>query len=216
MPGPRSRKHRSPKRTDLRVGRGLGKEEQGAETRARLVKVARRLFGEMGYVAATTALILEEAGVTRGALYHHFGDKADLMRAVVDEAYADINARVLAVGRAAKDPWSALLAGCDAFLRLAEDPAVVRIVFVDGPSALGVAEWDAIDHKHGLASLREGIEEAIEAGALAPSPAEPLAVLLNGAINAAMFWVVRQPDSKRALGEARKSLRRLLDALGAA
>ena len=210
---PRAKSRRRPERADLRVGRGLGKQEQGAETRARLVAVARRLFGELGYAATTTERILEAAGVTRGALYHHFGDKADLMRAVVDEAYGDLNERVIAVGAAARDRWAGVVAGCDAFLRLVDDPALVRIVFVDGPAALGAAAWDEIDHRHGLASLRIALEEAMAVGALAEQPAEPLAALLNGAINGAMFWVLRQRDPRRALTQARSSLRRLLAAL---
>lgn len=198
---------------DKRVGRGMGKAEAGAETRARLIEVARGLFGELGYAATSTERILEGAEVTRGALYHHFGDKADLMRAVCEEVYAEVTRLIGERAAAAGDPWRALVAGCDAFLDAVSDPALVRILFLDGPAVVGHDEWDAIERAHGLRSLIEGIEQAMSYGALARRPVEPLAVLLNGALNEAVYWAARQEDRARAIATARSSFRHILNAL---
>lgn len=191
----------------------MGKAEQGAETRARLIEVARRLFGELGYAGTSTERVLEAAEVTRGALYHHFGDKADLMRAVCEDIYAELTVRIREQAGAARDPWKALVAGCDAFLDVVADPALVRVLFLDGPSVLGHDAWDAIEREHGFRSLVEGIEAAMKHGALARHPAEPLAVLLNGALNEAVYWAARQDDRERAVATAKSSFRHLLNAL---
>lgn len=198
---------------DQRRGRGLGKAEQGQETRDRLIQVARGLFGDRGYAATSTEQILAGAEVTRGAMYHHFGDKADLMRAVCQQLYGEIDVRIRERADSVSDPWKSLVAGCDAFLDVVADRALVRVLFLDGPAVLGLEEWDAIEREHGFQSLVEGIEAAIKHGALPRRPAEPLAVLLNGALNEAVYWAARQDDRELAVKSARSSFRFLLNAL---
>jgi AcrR family transcriptional regulator len=200
-------------KTDRRSGRGLSKADQGAETRAQLVAVATRLFGAQGYAGTSTERILEAAGVTRGALYHHFGDKADLMRAVCDALYAEVTRRIEERALAGRDAWSGLVAGCDAFLDVVADRAIVRVLFLDGPSVLGRKDWDAIERRHGFRSLMAGIAAAMDEGALARQPVEPLAVLLNGAMNEVVFWVAGLPRREPALRGARRAMRGLLQSL---
>lgn len=200
-------------KADRRSGRGLSKADQAAETRAQLVAAATRLFGADGYAATSTERILEAAAVTRGALYHHFADKADLMRAVCEEMYAGVTRRIEARAGTGKDAWSSLVAGCDAFLDAVADETIVRVLFIDGPAAIGWNEWDEIERRHGFRSLMEGIAAAMAEGSLAKQPVEPLAVLLNGAMNEVVFWVARQPRRAPAMRAARRALRDLLDSL---
>jgi AcrR family transcriptional regulator len=200
-------------KADRRSGRGMSKADQGAETRAQLVAAASRLFGAEGYAATSTERILEAAAVTRGALYHHFADKADLMRAVCEEMYAEAARRIEGRARLGKDAWSSLVAGCDAFLDVVADQTIVRVLFIDGPAAIGWSEWDDIERRHGFRSLMEGIAAAMAEGAVPRQPVEPLAVLLNGAMNEVVFWVARQPRRAPAMRAARRALHGLLEGL---
>src|SRR5689334_23813839 len=111
------------------------KAEQREATTAALIAAARELFAERGYAGVGTEEIVQRAGVTRGALYHHFkGGKEDLFRAVLVQVSAETTARVLAAANAATDPWSELVCGIEAFLDASAIPEVQRIVLVDGPS----------------------------------------------------------------------------------
>ncbi len=203
-------------RADRRRDRGLGKAEQAAETRATLLAVGRRLFCERSFAGTSTEAILVAAEVTRGALYYHFKDKAALLRAVCDELYAEIGERVEARAAAAATAHDGLVAGCEAFLALAGDPAVVGLLFLDAPAVLGRDAWGEIEQRHGASSLRQGIEAAMAEGAVARQPTEPLTAVLNGALNEAVLWASRQPDRTRATADVTRVVNHLLGALRAA
>jgi AcrR family transcriptional regulator len=152
--------------------------------RARLIAAARPRFAAHGYAASATESILEAAGATRGALYHHFTDKSALFAAVCEQLAADACA---AIEAAAKDraPFEALLAGSLAWVEFMMRPEAQRILLVDGPTVLGWKRWSAIDEAYGAKRLREGVEAARAAGALrfAGDP-EAFVAMLNGALNA--------------------------------
>src|SRR6516165_1618702 len=112
------------------------KAAQREATTAALITAARTLFAERGYAGVGTEEIVQHAGVTRGALYHHFKDKEDLFRAVLVQVSAETAQRVLIAALAIDDPWEALVVGADAFLDASVTPEVQRIMLVDGPAVL--------------------------------------------------------------------------------
>jgi AcrR family transcriptional regulator len=159
--------------------------ERTAFTRARLIDTARALFAEHGYAATGTEAILEGAGVRRGAMYHHFADKAALFEAVCLQLCEEAVPAIEAATEGVDDPLEALVQGSLAWLRFVTQPGVQRIWLLDAPTVLGWARWEALDRRLGQQSLREGIEAARAQGALRyeGSP-ELLATMLNGALNA--------------------------------
>jgi AcrR family transcriptional regulator len=191
-----------------------GRQEiRSAATREKLVGVARALFAERGFDAVAAEEIVERAGLTRGALYHHFGGKEGLFGAVHDALHRDIGERIERAAAGARGPWEALVAGCLAFLDACTDPEVQRIVLLDAPVVLGWEQWRAVDAAHGLGLLKDGLRGAMAAGDLAEQPVDPLAHLLSGAMNEAGMWIARAADPDRARQEADDALRALLGVL---
>ncbi|MDA0633866.1 TetR/AcrR family transcriptional regulator [Nonomuraea sp. MCN248] len=187
--------------------------EQREATRRALVAVGRRLFAGRGYAAVGLAEIVREAGVTKGALYHHFDGKAALFRAVLEEVQQEMGARVAAEADAEGDPWEQLKAGCAAFVRAAADPDVQRIMLIDGPAVLGWNEWRAIDEATSARHLGEALAALAEAGTIAPHPVAPLTRLLSGAMNEAVLWLAQPQARPGDLDDTLAALSRLLDGL---
>ena len=182
-------------------------------TRARLLEVARRMFVAHGYQGVPAEDLVREAGLTRGALYHHFGGKDGLFAALYEEVQREVTARIDAAADVHTDAWEALVAGCHAFLECCVDPEVQRIVLLDAPVVLSWEAWRAVDARHGLGSLSMGLRMAHEAGAIEGDSLEALAHLLLGAMNEAALWIARAEDPTAALREARAGLDRLLRGL---
>jgi AcrR family transcriptional regulator len=173
----------------------MTRAQQRERTRTVLLEVSRRLFATRGYAAVGLAEIVREAGVTKGALYHHFeGGKTDLFRAVLAQVQAEVAQTVAATADAEADPWAQLTAGCRAFLTASTDPAVRRIMLIDGPAVLGWSEWRAMDEAESASHLADSIAALIEAGIIAPQPVAPLARLLSGAMNEAALWLAETGD----------------------
>ncbi len=190
------------------------KAGQREATTAALISVARELFTEHGYAGVATEEIVQRAGVTRGALYHHFrGGKEDLFRAVLVQISAETVQRITAVATRTEDPWDALVLGCEAFLDACASPEVQRVVLIDAPSVLG---WDvrrAIDADYGLGLLEAALQRAMDAGRLQQAPALSLAHVLAGALDEAAMVVARADDPLVAREEMGRTLRRLLEGL---
>ena len=190
------------------------KVEQREATTAALVTAARALFAERGYANVGTEEIVRRAGMTRGALYHHFrGGKEELFRAVVVQLSAETAGRVRAEARAVQDPWDALVAGIDAFLDACATTEVQRILLVDGPAVLGWDVWRAIDADYGLGLLQDALERAIEAGRMPPQPTRAAAHVLLGALDEAAMVVARADDPLNARAEMGQTVHRLLEGL---
>jgi AcrR family transcriptional regulator len=188
---------------------------QRERTRAELLGVGRRLFAEQGYAALGLAELVRTAGVTKGALYHHFpGGKTDLFRAVLSEVQQEVADSVASAADAEPEAWRRLVTGCRAFLTASTDPAARRIMLVDGPAVLGWAEWRAMDEAGAGRHLAEALGVLVEAGVIARQPVAPLAHLLSGAMNEAALWVAGTDDPHN-LADALAALTRLLDALRA-
>ena len=189
------------------------KAEQFDQTRRLLLEVARRLFAERGYAGTGTEEVVQQAGVTRGALYYHFRDKRDLFRAVVEDLQQELMQRIQEAAAAPDDPWERLRAGLHTYLDACQEPAIQRIILLDAPSVLGWAEWRAIDARYGFGLLRTVLQGLMDAGLLDPQPVEPLAHMLLGALSEAGMVIAQAEDAQAARVAVGASLDRLLRGL---
>jgi AcrR family transcriptional regulator len=202
------------KEPDNGEGRPRTKAAQRDATIAALVGAARELFAQRGYAGVGTEEIVQAAGVTRGALYHHFRrGKEQLFQAVLVQVSAETTTRIARLASAADDPWDELVIGIDAFLDACTTPEMQRIVLIDGPAVLGWDLWRAIDAQHGLGLLEQAVQNAIDAGRLAPQSARAVAHVLLGALDEAAMVVARADDPQLARAEMGQTVRRLLEGL---
>lgn len=189
------------------------KADRTAATKAALVQAGRRLFGASGFAATGTTALVAEAGVTRGALYHHFADKAALFRAVYEDVEEEIAGRLLGALGGDSDPLEILRAGVDVFLDACLDPAVQQIALIDGPAVLGWATWREIDATYGLGLLIVALRVAVDDGVIETQPVEPLAHILLGALVEAGMFVAHAEDQKAARHDVGAALVAMLDGL---
>jgi AcrR family transcriptional regulator len=184
-------------------------------TRAALIGAARSLFAERGYAGVGTEEIVRAAGVTRGALYHHFDDKRELFAAVYETIEAELAERIAtgALAVAASSPLEAMRGGAEMFLAACTEPDVQRIVLLDGPSVLGWDRWREIAAAHGLGLIEASLQAAIEAGAIGPQPVRTLAHVLMGALDEGAMLVARAEDPELTRREVGQTLDALLAAL---
>jgi AcrR family transcriptional regulator len=191
--------------------------ERREATRRALLDAARELFAERGYHEAAAEEIVRRAGMTRGAMYHHFEDKRDLFRAVVEEIEAEIDGLVLEAAREALresgDPLEAWMAGIYASLDVYSRPDVRRIQLVDGPAVLSWEEWREIDAAHAIAQIEAGLALLMDHGVIGRQPMGPLAHLLHGATTEAAMYVAFSEEKEKAREEIGDALRRLLEGL---
>jgi AcrR family transcriptional regulator len=173
--------------------------ERSSATQEALVRAARALFAS-GYHATPSEDVVAKAGVTSGALYHHFGDKRGLFRAAFDAVEKELAVRIGKAASAGKDPWKRLERGVAEYLRACTEKEVRQIILVDGPSVLGWDEWREADAAHHLRPLAAALASAMHAGFIERRPALPLARVLLGALTEAglaeetdeMFWLLRR------------------------
>lgn len=187
-----------------RSGPRRSQAQRSAATREALLSSARELFAERGFAAAREDIVAR-AGVTRGALYHHFTSKEKLFRAVVELLEEEMFERIASAAMSSEDPSEQLRRGCGAFLDAAMDPAVRRIVLLDAPAVLGWQAWREIDARYGLGLVIEGLNAVMAAGRIERRPVEPLAHLLLAALNEAAMMVASADDPVAArvvVGEA--------------
>jgi AcrR family transcriptional regulator len=188
------------------------KQLQSDSTRRKLITVARRLFATRGYAGTSIADITARAKVTRGALYHHFGDKEELFRAVFEQVEEELVVRAAA---AASDsgPGKRLEAAVGAFLDACLDRDVQQVVLLDGMSVLGWEVANQIDEAYALGSMQALLELAMTEGQIAKQPVEPLAQVLLGALNQAALVIARADDVRAARAEMGRTVGRLLRGL---
>jgi AcrR family transcriptional regulator len=191
------------------------KAEQADATRTALSAAARQLFTERGYAATSTTEIVERAGVTRGALYHHFAAKDELFRAVFEQLEGEVTKHVAEKALTSADPLEQLRRGTRAYLDACIDPAVQRVVLLDGPSVLGWETWQEIEQRYGYGLVLAGVEAAIGAGLVSAQPVEPLAHVLFGALTEAGMVVARADEPRAARADMEAAMDRLLDGLRA-
>lgn len=163
-----------------------------------MIAAARQLFGERGYDDVAAEEIVRAAGVTRGALYHHFGGKADLLAAVYEQIEAESTQRVAKVllGSQTNSPLAAMRAGIEVFLEDCAKAEVQQIVLHDAPSVLGWDRWREIAAANGLGLIEASLRAAVGAGELRPLPVGPTAHLLLGALDEAAMLAARAEDGR--------------------
>lgn len=196
----------------------MKKAEQSEATRTALLQAACELFTERGYADTATEDIAQRAGVTRGALYYQFRDKAGLFYAVLEGISLGTNEKVASAIQSDQgeqgDLWDQIVrAGVEAYLDACMDPAVQRIGLIEAPAVLGWEEKRELDRKYGISLISSVLQELMDAGLIAPQPVEPLAhLVLNTVLEAAMY-IARADDIPAARKEMGASLERLLDGM---
>lgn len=193
-----------------------GRKDNAAATQAALLAAGRKLFGKLGFDGASVTALCREAGVTSGALYHHYGDKAGLFAAVAEQLDAGLvkqvaGARAKAHGRG-EDPWAAFLAGIDTLFKASGDAGGRRIGLVDAPAILGSAGWEAIRERHGLGAMLATVESLQAEGLLVGSDPRRLARLILGTLYAAIEALPAE-RSPAVLAETRRLVHAMLGAL---
>jgi len=189
------------------------KPERGASTRERITATARRLFSAAGYEGTSTEAVLEESGVSRGALYHHFQNKEALFTAVLDAVEEDIARATARVTANIKDPVEALHAGFDAFLDLARDEEVRQIVLIDAHSVVGWQKWREIDSRHGFGRLKAGLRAIALTGRIREDMVDIFSHILLASLFEIAFLIARAPDPADAARTGKAGVHELLDRL---
>lgn len=183
-----------------------------AETRAKLIAAARQAFGTVGYANASMDDFTSAVGLTRGALYHHFGDKKGLLQAVVEEIDAEMSARLKVISARAPNRWQAVVDEWIAYVEMALEPEIQRIMFRDAPAVLG-----DISQRHSTQQCIEALTESLAAlkaeGVLIDADPEALARLINGASTDAAAWIAGSDDPAATSKKAVASFRQLLNGL---
>ncbi len=190
--------------------------ERSEATTAELVDVARRLFAADGYAATSLEDVVRGAGVTKGALYHHFAGKRDLFLAVYEREQARLARVQFQAFARKKGAWEGFFAATRAFFEASLDPGVQRITLLDAPSVLGWETMREVEGRYSLVQLHQGIEALIHDGHLSPRPVAPLANMLFGAMCEAAMMVARAGNQRAARREVIAELRAILEALRAA
>lgn len=185
------------------------KAMQAASTREALMDVGRARFGDEGFGATVIEDLATEAGVTKGALYHHFKGKEDLFRAVYERAKQQIT-ELVAPSFLEQDAWTALLAGCDAIIDAHLDPVVRRIVLIDGPAVLAPEVVREVENRYGAVVLRGALRKAMNAQVLERQPLVALARMLNGALIEACALVIEADRPSEMREEVGHIVHRLL------
>lgn len=188
------------------------RQETMEENRVKLISAARKAFAEKGYAAASMDELTADVGLTRGALYHNFGDKRGLLAAVVTQIDGEMAARAKEIGAKAESAWQGMLAEGAAYIEMALDPEVQRIVLLDGPAVLGdPSKWPS--QNSCLLATKRSVEQLLEKRVLKPVDPEAAARLLSGAALNAALWVAASDDPKDVLSKAIDAFRSMATGL---
>jgi AcrR family transcriptional regulator len=191
--------------------------ERSAETSEALIAAARTLFAVHGYADVSLETIVRTAGVTRGALYHHFADKTELFAAVFEQVDGEVAARMGDAIAAAQqtDPIEIMQLGARFWLDACADSEIQRIVLVDAPAVLGWTRWTEIGNRYNIGRVRDLLTHAIEIGRIPSQPVEATALTVLGAMREATLYIVRAQDREQARQDAGAVMNRIISALAA-
>lgn len=187
--------------------------KKGSSTRERIISTARRLFATNGYEGTSTELVLEQSGVSRGALYHHFENKEALFAAVLEAVEIDVANATDRAAKNATDPVEALRSACDAFLELACDPEIRQIVLIDAHSVVGWEKWREIEERHGFGRLKRAFKAIASLGRIHEDTAEMFAHIVLASLIEMAFVIARAPDPIAAARSGRGAMDELLTRL---
>lgn len=188
--------------------------EQANDTRKALIRAARTLFAEKGFHGSGTPEIAEQAGVTRGALQHHYPKKEDLFLAVFEQVQKEMaQTSVAQEGDELGDTWNRLKANINLFLEAATTREVQQIILIDGPAVLGWANWRQLERLYGLGAIELGVLDGIDAGFIRPQDPCPLAHLILSIIHEAALMVANADEPKKAMASSMLAMQTLLSSL---
>ncbi|GLS32718.1 transcriptional regulator, TetR family [Mesorhizobium albiziae] len=188
------------------------RSEMIAETRAKLLASGRQAFGTVGYAEASMDDFTAAAGLTRGALYHHFGDKKGLLEAVIAEIDGEMSERLRQVSAMAGNPWQGFVDECTAYIEMALEPEIQRIVLLDGPATLG-DPWQWPSQNACIRSMTDSLQKLIDAKLVVEVDPEAIARLISGASLHAALWIANADDPPSASKKAVKAFNVLLEGL---
>ena len=183
---------------------------QGRATRGQLIEVATGLFAEHGYEGTSIEAVLAAAGVSRGALYHHFAGKEALFKAVVTAVSERATAQLALAVSDRTDPVDLLRTAALAWIDMAGDPVIQRIMLVDAPSVLGSEQWRAMDEGRTVSAMRGMLQAVSDTGRLPGELVGPFAHMILAALDEAALIVARAPDSRAAVAEERQAVEEFL------
>jgi AcrR family transcriptional regulator len=189
---------------------------RSAATREALIGAGRALFAARGFGDVGTEEIVRTAGVTRGALYHHFADKTELFAAVFEAVEAEVIGRIgSTIGAAGPtDPVEVMRLAAGAWLDACAEPEILRIALIEGPAALGQPRWREIGDRYGMGVTQGLVAQAIAAGRIEPQPVPPLAHVLLGALREGALYLAAADDWPRARQEVGAVIDRIIRGLG--
>jgi AcrR family transcriptional regulator len=195
-----------------RLGKVDRRLDRGRATRDRLVVAAMELFAARGFEATSIEAVLEQTGVSRGSLYHHFASKQVLFEAVVDSVEARVGGELVSAAAAVgdSDPVAVLRAGFLAWVRLAADPVVRRILLIDAPAVVGWRRWREIEEQYGLGVIRGVVQVAAEEGRLPAAQVDVFSHMLLAAVNELALLVALADDVPAVQGSAEVAVDELL------
>lgn len=196
--------------TKVPKGRGI-RAAQAKETRQVLIDTARRLFGEKGFHATATLEIVAAAGVTRGALQHHFPRKEDLFRAVFEQAAKDLVQTT--ADRVAVEGWNGFVADLSNYLNSVASLEFHRISFIDGPAVLGWTEWRKLQVDYGLKMMETAIADGISRGFIMPQQTRALAHLIRAIVEEASLMTLNADELQVTPEEVQGAMMTLLSGL---
>lgn len=190
------------------------RSEMIVETRAKLLAAARQAFGTVGYAEASMDDFTSSAGLTRGALYHHFGDKKGLLEAVIKQIDAEMNERLLKATAHMPSRWQRFVEENVIYVQMALEPEIQRIVLLDGPAILGdTANWATTNAC--IRSMTENLKLLRDEGAIKDVDPEAMARLLTGASTQVALWIANSTEPEATSRRAVEAIRQLLDGLQA-
>jgi AcrR family transcriptional regulator len=182
-------------------------------TRQTLLETGARLFAEREYADLSAEELVQAAGLTRGALYHHFDGKKGLFEAVLDEVEQQAAQRIRAAIDSSADPVERVDRAMETFLDICTEPAYRHIVLLQGPIALGWRRWREIDQRHLSGLVFEGAQRLLDAGGIQPHPPELLASAFYGALTEMSLTIAESDDLTRSRARAAELARALLSGL---
>lgn len=183
-----------------------------AETRARLLAAGRKAFGTIGYADASMDDFTAQAGLTRGALYHHFGGKKGLFEAVLMQIDGEMTARMETASQTASTRWQGLVDECTSYIQMALEPEIQRIVFQDGPAVLGdPSSWPNAGGC--VAMMTASVDRLQQEDMIADVDAEAAARIINGALGYASQWIANADDPQAVSEKAVQAFNVFLEGL---
>ncbi|MEK4580846.1 MULTISPECIES: TetR/AcrR family transcriptional regulator [unclassified Bacillus (in: firmicutes)] len=182
------------------------------ETRAKLLSAAREAFGTVGYVNTSMDDFTASVGLTRGAIYHHFGDKKGLLEAVVKEIDMEMDNKLRKVSDEAEGNWEGFVGRCRAYLTMALNPEIQRIVLRDAPAVLGNSYYQS-SQSQCLTTMAEILQQLMKDSIIEKTDCEALARFINGGLVDLACWIANSEDAEMQLSKALHSLSLILDGL---